>query len=58
MEFGIGFLTGGLVSGFAVAKSGAMLKSANNWLHGKLGSAEAAVKREAAAKAELLKSKF
>jgi hypothetical protein len=54
MEFGIGFLTGGLITGFAAANSGFLLKAGHAWL----GKAEAAAKRKADAKAEALKLKL
>lgn len=54
MEFGIGFLTGGLVTGFAAANSGFLLKAGHAWLT----KAEAAAKRKLAAKADSFKSKL
>jgi hypothetical protein len=54
MEFGIGFLTGGLVTGFAAAKSGFLLRTGHAWLT----KAEAAAKRKIAAKAESFKLKL
>jgi hypothetical protein len=54
MEFGIGFVTGGLLTGFAAAKSGFLLKAGHAWL----AKAEALAKRKAAATAESFKSKL
>jgi hypothetical protein len=54
MEFGIGFLTGGLITGFAAANSGFLLKTGHAWLN----KAEAAAKRKVAAKAASLKLKL
>jgi len=54
MEFGIGFVTGGVLAGFAVAKSGGMVKTAHQWL----ANAEAYVKQKVAARAAAFKSKL
>jgi len=54
MEFGIGFVTGGLITGFAAVKSGFLLKAGHSWL----AKAEAVAKRKAAAAAESFKSKL
>jgi hypothetical protein len=54
MEFGIGFLTGGLVAGFAAANAGFLLRTSHAWL----SKAEAAAKRKVAAKAASLKLKL
>ena len=54
MEFGIGFVTGGLLTGLVAAKSGVILKIAHNWL----AKAESSVKLKLEARAEALKVKF
>ncbi len=53
MEFGIGFVTGGLLTGFAAAKSGSILKAAHGWL----AKTEIAVKQKMAAKAAAIDGK-
>jgi hypothetical protein len=54
MEFGIGFITGGIVTGFAAAKSRFLLKAAHAWL----AKTEAMTKRKMAATAESFESKL
>jgi len=54
MEFGIGFVTGGLITGFAAAKSGFLLKTG----HALLAKAEASAKRKIAAAEASFKSKL
>ncbi len=54
MEFGIGLVAGGVLTGFAVAKGGAAVKLVHRWLAG----AEASVKQKMDAKAASLKSKL
>ncbi len=54
MEFGIGFVAGGLLTGFAAAKSGFLLKAGHAWL----AKAEASAKRKADATAASFKSKL
>jgi hypothetical protein len=54
MEFGIGFVTGGLLAGFAAAKSGTILKAAHGWL----AKTELAAKQKMAAKAAAIETKL
>jgi hypothetical protein len=54
MEFGIGFVTGGLVAGFAAARRGYLLKTG----HALLARAEHAAKRKIEATAEAFRKKL
>ena len=54
MEFGIGLVAGGVLGGTVVAKSGAILSLAHQWL----AKAESAAKQKIAARAAALKSKL
>jgi len=54
MEFGIGFVAGGVLTGFAVAKSGGIVKAAHQWM----SIAETYLKEKIAAKTASFKSKL
>lgn len=54
MEFGCGFVAGGLLTGFVTAKR----TSIANTVHGVLGKIESSLKAKVAARRALLKSKL
>jgi hypothetical protein len=54
MEFGIGFVSGGVLAGLAVAKGGTVVKAAHLWL----SKTEASIHRKVDAKVAALKSKL
>jgi hypothetical protein len=58
MEFAIGFVSGGVVSGFAVAKSAAIFAAAKQLLTKWFGTTEAKLKEAAEAKVAALEAKL
>ncbi|AXC13577.1 hypothetical protein ACPOL_4302 [Acidisarcina polymorpha] len=54
MEFGIGFVAGGVLAGLAAANSGAILRLTHAWLSKK----ESSIEKTMASKADSLKIKL
>jgi hypothetical protein len=54
MEFGIGFVAGGLLGGIAVAKSGGLVKVAHQWM----ATADTYLREKITAKVKAFKAKL